>query len=79
MKRNIAIVLVILALGGMSGCQWMGRTAGKAQAAIEEGARNTEKGYHEGYGKEKQAPAQSSEQPSGQSSGQGAVDTGREV
>lgn len=55
MKKGIIGVLIIglIASLGISGCSWVGRTAGKAQAKLERKANDLEEGYHQGYGDEK--------------------------
>jgi len=48
--------IVILCLIGLilsTGCSWVGKTAGKAQAKIERKADALERGYEEGYTEEK--------------------------
>lgn len=60
MKRfwtHKGLVLLVLAavLVGMSGCGWMGRTAGKAQAKVEKGVEALGKGYKDGYEDERGA------------------------
>ena len=61
MKFCLPLLIAVLALGAsMSGCSWMGRTAGKAQAKIERKADDLESGYHQGYNAEKSKSSGSS-------------------
>lgn len=41
--------IVVLMLGLSAGCSWMGETAGRAKAAVENGVEDTQDGYHKGY------------------------------
>ena len=53
-KICIRFILLALALCFMlGGCNWVGRTTGKAQAKIERKAGDVEQGYHDGYTQEK--------------------------
>ena len=54
-------LLAAFALGAVSGCSWMGRTAGKAQAKVERKADAVEQGYHQGYNEEKAKSSQAKE------------------
>ncbi len=54
LPRILCCALVAaFALGAGSGCSWMGRTAGKAQAKVERKTDAVEQGYHQGYSEEK--------------------------
>ena len=46
--------MVIFILMFSSGCGWLGRTVGKAQAKIERKTGDLVDGYNEGYSNEKQ-------------------------
>lgn len=60
MKR-IAISILCMLCVVVTGCAWVGKTTGKAQAKIERKAQDLEQGYHKGYEDEKakSAPQQS--------------------
>jgi hypothetical protein len=49
--RIIAVCLIGLFLS--TGCSWLGKTAGKAQAKIERKTDSVERGYEDGYKEEK--------------------------
>lgn len=53
MRASIFLLLTLFSLTALSGCSWVGRTAGKAQAKIEESADETKSGYRQGYQQEK--------------------------
>ena len=53
MRASIFLLLTLFSLTAVSGCSWVGRTAGKAQAKIEESADDTKSGYKQGYQQEK--------------------------
>jgi hypothetical protein len=55
MLRQFLPILLIVCLAGtaVSGCAWVGRTAGKTQAKIERKAHDLEDGYEKGYANEK--------------------------
>lgn len=36
-----------------SGCTWVGETAGRAKAGVENSMKNTKKGYEKGYNEQK--------------------------
>ena len=58
MKRKflcLTAAAAILLLPALGGCHWMGKTAGKAQAKIEESGKEMKSGYEEGYRQEKKA------------------------
>lgn len=69
MARLVFFLLCILCVA-VTGCSWVGQTAGKAQAKIERKTQDLEQGYHRGYEQEKAktAPQQrgtdAAEQPS---------------
>ena len=50
MVKNYLVALllfaVVLAAGG---CSWMGETAGRAKAGVENSIENTKDGYQKGY------------------------------
>lgn len=49
--KKLIFLLLLLCAGALlsSGCTWMGRTSGKAVAAVEGGAEDLSKGYKQGY------------------------------
>ena len=54
--QKMTSILLLMALAcsvALSGCSWVGRTAGKAQAKIERKVNDVESGYNEGYDGEK--------------------------
>ncbi|MDL2306856.1 hypothetical protein LJC48_02330 [Desulfovibrio sp. OttesenSCG-928-C06] len=56
MKSKILICIitaVLLASVSMGGCNWMGRTAGKTKAAVEDSVDSMQQGYKDGYEDEK--------------------------
>lgn len=57
MKRAIMTGLILIGVIGMTGCHWVGRTAGKTQAKIERKVNSVEQGYNEGYSQEKSKSA----------------------
>ncbi|MGE4441657.1 MAG: hypothetical protein AB7D27_09235 [Desulfomicrobium sp.] len=52
MIRNVVFFLIVACLLS-SGCEWAGRSVGKAQAKIERKADAVVDGYNEGYSSEK--------------------------
>ncbi|MDR2893295.1 MAG: hypothetical protein LBV80_09480 [Deltaproteobacteria bacterium] len=57
MKRYLMLCLPFALLLALGACSEMGRTAGTAQAKIENGINDLGQGYHDGYAQEK-APAE---------------------
>ena len=58
--NRLPLLLCLIPLGlsfVVSGCSWVGRTAGKAQAKIERKATTVEQSYHQGYEEEKEKEA----------------------
>ena len=53
MRASLSLLLILFSLTSFAGCSWMGRTAGKAQAKIEDSAQDTKQGYRLGYAEEK--------------------------
>jgi hypothetical protein len=53
MVRNFAFILIFACLLAASGCEWAGRSVGKAQAKIERKTDAVIDGYNEGYSTEK--------------------------
>ncbi len=53
MRASLSLLLVLFSVTTLAGCSWMGRTAGKAQAKIEDSAQDTKSGYKQGYAEEK--------------------------
>lgn len=53
MTRLLLCALCVAMAFAVSGCSWLGRTAGKAQAKIERKASDLEHGYQQGYEEEK--------------------------
>lgn len=43
----VATMLTVLAVS--AGCAWMGETAGRAKAGMENAINDTKSGYHRGY------------------------------
>lgn len=39
----------------LMGCSWIGETAGKAKAGVENAISDTKEGYHKGYSEGKEA------------------------
>lgn len=60
------IAIICMACIALSGCSWVGQTAGKTQAKIERKAQDLDAGYHKGYEAEKAktAPKQNEAEPS---------------
>jgi len=52
MIRNFVFILIVACLL-VSGCEWAGRSVGKAQAKIERKADAVIDGYNDGYSSEK--------------------------
>ncbi|MDR1241794.1 MAG: hypothetical protein LBM00_03260 [Deltaproteobacteria bacterium] len=54
-KLPVLIGLIFLTAAGscLTGCAWIGRVAGKADAKIERKIDSVEQGYEEGYAQEK--------------------------
>jgi hypothetical protein len=71
MKRVFAVFLIATVCFSVSGCAWMGRTAGKAKAKIERKAGEMDRAYHEGYAgeKKKSTPASPKSEPNPDESG----------
>lgn len=42
-----ALMLTVLAVS--AGCTWVGETAGRAKAGVENAISDTKSGYHKGY------------------------------
>ena len=53
MRAVLSLLRVLCRVTTLAGCGWMGRTAGKAQAKIEDSAQDTKSGYRQGYAEEK--------------------------
>lgn len=51
--RLAAFLVLTLMTALASGCSWMGRTAGRAQAKAERNVEALEKGYKDGYESER--------------------------
>jgi len=51
-KWFTALLTLMLVAALATGCSWMGRTAGKAQAKAEKNLKAIEQGYHDGYEQE---------------------------
>lgn len=49
MRNSLLLLALAGMLSGTAGCGWMGKTAGKAQAAVENGVEAMNKGYKDGY------------------------------
>ena len=52
-KYCVVAVCILAFLSVCSGCGWMGETAGRAQAGVENAIDNTKDGYNKGYGEGK--------------------------
>lgn len=44
---------LLTALSFNAGCSWIGETAGRAKAGVENAISDTKSGYHKGYAKGK--------------------------
>ncbi len=53
MAHIVTTCLILVCFLGVSGCHWVGSTAGKAQAKIERKIDAVQGGYEDGYSKEK--------------------------
>ena len=56
MRGKAIITLLLMGFSAallLSGCAWAGRTAGKVQAKLERKAGSLERGYDQGYQREK--------------------------
>ncbi len=53
MRVIILFMAICSLLVSGASCSWMGRTAGKGQAAVENSVDNLKEGYREGYHSEK--------------------------
>jgi hypothetical protein len=53
MKRYIHYIILMLFCFSLTGCSWVGESAGKIQAKMERKGNALEQGYEEGYEKEK--------------------------
>ena len=52
---HLMFTVAILALMALStACSWVGETAGRAQAGVENAIHDTQTGYHKGYRQGKQ-------------------------
>lgn len=48
-RRQFTVLLMLLSFLSLSACSWMGETAGRAQAGMEEAVKDTREGYNKGY------------------------------
>ena len=48
-KYYIVAACMVISLAVCSGCGWMGETAGRAKAGVENAIDNTKEGYSKGY------------------------------
>ena len=48
-KYCVAALCMVIFLASLSACGWMGETAGRAKAGVENAFDNTKEGYHKGY------------------------------
>lgn len=53
-KKCCMLVCIIMTLSVVSACSWMGETAGRAKAGVENSVENTKEGYEKGYEMEKE-------------------------
>ncbi len=54
MKNSVLLLLLICVLFSFSACSWVGETAGKTQAGIENSVDSVKQGYKKGYSETKQ-------------------------
>ncbi len=47
--QRILAAVVLAALAVSAGCSWVGETAGRAKAGVENAISDTKSGYHRGY------------------------------
>ncbi len=55
LSKSYIFSFVILILFTLTSCSWVGETAGKAKAGVENAISDTKEGYHKGYEEEKEA------------------------
>jgi outer membrane lipoprotein-sorting protein len=53
MSGGVALLLLAMVPAFVSGCAWMGKAAGKAQAKVENKIDAMDKSYHDSYGQER--------------------------
>ncbi len=53
MSKGAALLFLTAVLAGVSGCAWMGKTAGKAQAKMENSIEAMDRSYRESYEQER--------------------------
>lgn len=51
--KILGIFVLMFSIFSLSGCGWVGNTAGKTEAKIEKGYEQMQDGYREGYASEK--------------------------
>ncbi len=47
--RKTLICAVLFSVALAAGCSWVGETAGRAKAGVENAISDTQSGYHKGY------------------------------
>lgn len=47
--QKILALAVFFSMALTTGCSWLGETAGRAQAGVENAINDTQAGYHKGY------------------------------
>lgn len=63
LSRIFFIVSLVVSLFTISACSWMGETAGRAKAGIENSIHNTKDGYDKGYKQGKSPSGEQTTQP----------------
>lgn len=49
MKHCVTMLLLAAVVSSIAACSWMGETAGRAKAGVEEAITDTKEGYNKGY------------------------------
>ena len=47
--RTVLVLAVLFSVALAAGCSWIGETAGRAKAGVENAISDTQSGYHKGY------------------------------
>ena len=47
--QKVLVLAVLCCTAFTTGCSWIGETAGRAKAGVENAISDTQSGYHKGY------------------------------